>query len=80
MFIKIETKKSILERFIDEMNSYRSFVLSFDVSDETAKELFYQAQGVMLTYLDLYPKYEEEMYDIWEKEYYYAMTARVGER
>ena len=80
MFTKIATKKSILERFIDEMNSYRSFVLSFDVSDETAKELFYQAQGVMLTYLDLYPKYEEEMYDIWEKEYYYAMTARVGER
>ena len=80
MFIKIETKKSIMERFIDEMNSYRSFVLSFDVSDNTAKELFYQAQGVMLTYCDMYPKYEEEMYDIWEKEYYYAMTARVGER
>jgi hypothetical protein len=79
MFIKIETKKSILERFIDEMNTYRSFVLAFDVSNENASKLFFQAQGVMLTYCDMYPKYEEEIYDIWEQEYYYAMTARVGE-
>lgn len=79
MFIKIETKKSIIERFKDEMDSYRSFVLAFDVSNENASKLFFQAQGVMLTYCDMYPKYEEEIYDIWEQEYYYAMTARVGE-
>lgn len=79
MFIRIESKKSVMERFIDEMNSYRSFVLGFDVPDETAKNLFYQARGVMLTYCELYLKYEEEMYNIWEQDYYPAMTKRVGE-
>jgi hypothetical protein len=79
MFIRIESKKSVMERFIDEMNSYRSFVLGFDVSDDLASKHFYQAQGVMLTYCELYPKYEEEIYDIWVQDYYSAMTQRVGE-
>lgn len=79
MFIRIENKKSVMERFIDEMDSYRSFVLGFDVSDDLASKHFYQAQGVMLTYCDIYPKYADEIYDIWEQDYYYAMTARVGE-
>lgn len=79
MFIKIETKKSIIERFKDEMDSYRSFVLAFDVSDKNANKLFYQANGVMLTYCDLYPKYADEIYDIWALDYYPAMTQRVGE-
>jgi hypothetical protein len=79
MFIRIESKKSIIERFIDEMNSYRSFVLGFDVSDDLASKHFYQANGVMLTYCDIYYEYADEIYDIWEQDYYPAMTARVGE-
>ena len=77
MFIK--TKKAIIDEFKYKMNAYRSFVCGYDVDDAARLRMFHQAAGVFCTYVDLFPKYADEISDLWYDDYYPAMEKVTGD-